>query len=199
MAARGVDFCNGHLSSTRLNSNQKPSHSALPHSRPCTPACRYARLAFPPSEPGGNLPAAPRHSHPLPAVLLSPSNCSVLHVPSQCTASAIAAHCISHRSALHRSSHRTAFPWAGHSPLPVSPLSGHGFRPRVWLGKPLPVLCHLQFKNEKPRCSNRNTTAFYSLKPAGHYAPGRFLMPSTYFLNGPQRSGATLYSYRRST
>lgn len=101
MAARGVGFCNGHLSSTRLNSNQKPSHSALPHSRPCTPACRYARLAFPPSEPGGNLPAAPRHSHPLPAVLLSPSNCSVLHVPSQCTASAIAARCIGHRTALH--------------------------------------------------------------------------------------------------
>lgn len=100
MAARGVGFCNGHLSPTRLNSSQKPSHSALPHSHPCTPACRYARFAFPPSEPGGNLPAAPRHSHPLPAVLQSPSNRSVLHVPSQCTAPAIAAHCISHRSAL---------------------------------------------------------------------------------------------------
>ena len=100
MAARGVGFCNGHLSPTRLNSSQKPSHSALPHFRPCTPACRYARLAFPPSEPGGNLPAAPRHSHPLPAVLLSPSNRSVLHVPSQRAASAIAARCIGHRTAL---------------------------------------------------------------------------------------------------
>ena len=100
MAARGVGFCNGPLSPTRLNSYQKPSHSALPHSHPCTPSCRYARLAFPPSEPGGNLPAAPHHSHPLPAVLLSPSNRSVLHVPSQRAASAIAARCIGHRTAL---------------------------------------------------------------------------------------------------
>lgn len=100
MAARGVGFCNGHLSPTRLNSSQKPSHSALPHSRPCTPACRYTRFAFPSSEPGGNLPAAPHHSRPLPAVPQSPSNRSVLHEPSQCTASAIAARCIGHRTAL---------------------------------------------------------------------------------------------------
>ena len=100
MAARGVGFCNGHLSPTRLNSYQKPSHSALPHSHPCTPSCRYARLAFPPSEPERNLPAAPHHSHPLPAVLQSPSNRSVLHEPTQRTASAIAARCIGHRTAL---------------------------------------------------------------------------------------------------
>ena len=90
MAARGVGFCNGRLSPTHLNSNQKPSHSALPHSRPCTPACRYTRFAFPSSVPGHNLPAAPHHSYPMPAVLQPPSNRSVLHVPSQCTASAIA-------------------------------------------------------------------------------------------------------------
>lgn len=95
MAARGVGFCNGHLSPPHLNSNQKPSHSALPHSRPCTPACRYTRLAFPSSVPGHNLPAAPRHSRPLPAVLQSPSNRSLLHEPSQRTASAIAPHCVS--------------------------------------------------------------------------------------------------------
>lgn len=95
MAARGVGFCNGRLSPTHLNSNQKPSHSALPHSRPCTPVCRYTRFAFPSSVPGHNLPAAPRHSHPLPAVLQSPSNSSVLHEPSQRTASAIAARCVS--------------------------------------------------------------------------------------------------------
>ena len=101
MAARGVGSCYGHLSPTRRNSHQKPSHSALPHSHPCTPSCRYARLAFPPSEPGHNLPAAPHHSHPLPAVLQSPSNRSVLHEPSQRTASATAARCIGHRTALH--------------------------------------------------------------------------------------------------
>lgn len=138
MAARGVGFCNGHLSPTRLNSYQKPSHSALPHSRPCTPVCRYTRFAFPSSVPRHNLPAAPHHSRPLPAVLQSPSNRSLLHVPSQRTASAIAARCIGHRTALHRSSHRTAFPRAGHGPLPVSPLSGHGFRPRVWPGSLCP-------------------------------------------------------------
>ena len=86
MAARGVGFCNGRLSPTHLNSNQKPSHSALPHSRPCTPACRYTRFAFPSSVPGHNLPAAPHHSYPMPAVLQSPSNRSVLHEPSQRTA-----------------------------------------------------------------------------------------------------------------
>ncbi len=100
MAARGVGFCNGHLSPTRLNSSQKPSHSALPHSRPCTPVCRYTRFAFPSSVPGGNLPAAPRHSRPLPAVLQSPSHRSVLHQPTQRTASAIAPRCIGHRTAL---------------------------------------------------------------------------------------------------
>ena len=132
MAARGIGFCNGHLSPTRLNSSQKPSHSALPHSRPCTPVCRYTRFAFPSSEPGGNLPAAPHHSRPLPAVPQSPSNRSLLHEPSQRTASAIAPHCIGHRTALHRSSHRTAFPRAGHSPLPVTLFPAHGFRPLIW-------------------------------------------------------------------
>lgn len=100
MAARGVGFCNGHLSPAHLNSSQKPSHSALPHSRPCTPACRYTRFAFPSSVPGHNLPAAPHHSRPLPAVLHPPSNRSVLHEPSQHTASAIAVRCIGHRTAL---------------------------------------------------------------------------------------------------
>ena len=100
MAARGVGFCNSHLSPPHLNSSQKPSHSALPHSRPCTPACRYTRFAFPLSVPGHNLPAAPCHSRPLPAVLQSPSNRSLLHEPSQRTASAIAARCIAHRTAL---------------------------------------------------------------------------------------------------
>lgn len=192
MAARGVGFCNGRLSPTHHNSNQKPSHSALPHSRPCTPACRYTRFAFPSSVPGHNLPAAPHHSHPLPAVLQSPSNRSVLHVPSQCTASAIAPRCIGHRTALR-------FPGAGHSPLPVSPLSGHGFRPRVWPGSlcPLPRMPHTG--NERPRCSARNTTASRAREPGPRPAPARFLMPNTYFLNELQRSGATLYSYRRST
>lgn len=91
MAARGIGFCNGHLSPTRLNSSQKPSHSALPHSRPCTPVCRYTRFAFPLSVPGHNLPAAPHHSRPLPAVLQSPSNRSVLHEPSQRTAFSVPA------------------------------------------------------------------------------------------------------------
>ena len=100
MAARGVGFCNSHLSPPHLNSSQKPSHSALPHSPPCTPACRYTRFAFPSSVPGHNMPAAPHHSCPLPAVLQSPSNRSVLHEPSQRTASAIAARCIGHRTAL---------------------------------------------------------------------------------------------------
>lgn len=91
MAARGVGFCNGRLSPAHLNSNQKPSHSALPHSRPCTPVCRYTRFAFPSSVPGHNLPAAPCHSRPLPAVLQSPSNRSVLHEPSQRTALSVPA------------------------------------------------------------------------------------------------------------
>ena len=95
MAARGVGFCNGRLSPAHHNSNQKPSHSALPHSPPCTPACRYTRFAFPLSVPGHNLPAAPHHSRPLPAVLQSPSNRSVLHEPSQRAASVIAPHCVS--------------------------------------------------------------------------------------------------------
>lgn len=118
----------------------------------------------------------------------------------------IAACCISHRSALHQPSHRTASVIAPHcvSPGRTQPsarnsISSPRFPPSDLAGKPLPVLCHLQSKNEKPRCSNRNTTAFYSLKPAGHYAPARFLISSTYFLNELQRSGATLYSYRRIT
>ena len=108
MAARGVGFCNGRLSPAHLNSNQKPSHSALPHSCPCTPACRYTRFAFPSSVPGHNLPAAPRHSHPLPAVLQSPSNRSALHLPSQRAASVIAPHCIGHRTALRFPGQETA-------------------------------------------------------------------------------------------
>lgn len=184
MAARGIGFCNGHLSPTRLNSSQKPSHSALPHSCPCTPVCRYTRFAFPSSEPGGNLPAAPHHSRPLPAVPQSPSNRSLLHQPSQCTASTIAARCVSPG--------RT-------QPSARNSISSPRFPPSDLAGKPLPVLCHLQSKNEKPRCSNRNTTAFYSLNRAGHYAPDRFLIQNTYFLNELQRSGATLYSYRRIT
>lgn len=131
MAARGVGFCYGHLSSTRLNSSQKPSHSALPHSRPCTPACRYTRFAFPSSVPGHNLPAAPHHSRPLPAVLQSPSNRSVLHEPTQRTASAIAARCIGHRTALR-------FPGQDTALCPSPRFSGHGFRPRVWPGSLCP-------------------------------------------------------------
>lgn len=191
MAARGVGFCNGHLSPTRLNSYQKPSHSALPHSRPCTPVCRYTRFAFPSSVPRHNLPAAPHHSRPLPAVLQSPSNRSLLHVPSQRTASAIAARCIGHRTALHRSSHRTAFPRAGHGPLPVSPLSGHGFRPRVWPGSlcPPPRLPHTD--NERPRCSARNTTASRAREPGPRPAQDRFPIRNALFPNWP----AALWSH----
>ena len=124
MAARGVGFCTGHLSPPHLNSHQKPSHSALPHSPPCTPACRYTRFAFPSSEPGGNLPAAPHHSHPLPAVLLSPSNRSVLHVPSQRTASAIAPRCIGHRTALRFPRQDTALCPSPHFQTTASALGG---------------------------------------------------------------------------
>lgn len=190
MAARGVGFCNSHLSPPHLNSSQKPSHSALPHSPPCTPACRYTRFAFPSSVPGHNLPAAPRHSRPLPAVLQSPSNRSVLHQPSQRTASAIAARCISHR---------TAFPRAGHSPLPVSPLSGHGFRPRAWPGSLCPPSdCPIQ--ETRGRGAQHGTP-----RPLEPGSPARAPRKTDsqsgmlYFPVGPQRSGATLYSYRRIT
>ena len=123
-----------------------------------------------------------------------------------CNPHQIAACCMSHRSALHRSSHRTASVIAPHcvspgrtQPSARLPAFWPRFPPSDLAGRPLPVLRHSQSKNEKPRCSNRNTTAFYSLKPAGHYAPDRFLISNTYFLNELQRSGATLYSYRRST
>ena len=131
MAARGVGFCNGHLSPTRLNSSQKPSHSALPHSRPCTPACRYTRFAFPSSVPGHNLPAAPHHSYPMPAVLQSPSNRSVLHEPSQRTASAIAPRCIGHRTALRFPRQDTALCPSPHFLAMASAL-------RVWPGSLCP-------------------------------------------------------------
>ena len=118
----------------------------------------------------------------------------------------IAACCMCHRSALHQPSHRAASVIAPHCVFPGRtqpsarlPISSPRLLPSDLAGKPLPVLRHLQSKNEKPRCSNRNTTAFYSLNRAGHYAPDRFLIQNTYFLNEPQRSGATLYSYRRST
>ena len=124
MAARGVGFCNGRLSPTHHNSNQKPSHSALPHSRPCTPACRYTRFAFPSSVPGHNLPAAPHHSYPMPAVLQSPSNRSVLHEPSQRTASAIAPRCIGHRTALRFPRQDTALCPSPHFQTTASALGG---------------------------------------------------------------------------
>ncbi len=192
MAARGVGFCYGHLSPTRLNSSQKPSHSALPHSHPCTPACRYARLAFPPSEPGRNLPAAPHHSHPLPAVLLSPSNRSVLHVPSQCTVSAIAARCIGHRTALRFPGQDTALCLSPHFLATASALG-----------------CGREASAHSPGCPIQTTRG----RGAQHRTP-RPLEPGSsaraprktgsqsgmlYFPVGPQRSGATLYSYRRST
>lgn len=116
-----------------------------------------------------------------------------------CNPHQIAACCMSHRTALHQPSHRTAFPRAGHSPLPVSPLSGHGFHPRVWPGSLCPP----------PECSIQETRG----RGAQHGTP-RPLEPRSpvcaqretdaqsgmlYFPVGPQRSGATLYSYRRST
>lgn len=183
MAARGVGFCNGHLSPTRLNSSQKPSHSALPHFRPCTPACRYARLAFPPSEPGGNLPAAPRHSHPLPAVLQSPSNRSVLHVPSQCTASAIAARCIGHRTALHFPGQDTAL---CPSPRFLATASALGCG---WEASARPRLPHTG--NERPRCSAWNTTASRARKPGLRPAQDRFPIRNALFPSWP----AALWSH----
>ena len=192
MAARGVGFCNGHLSPTRRNSNQKPSHSALPHSHPCTPSCRYARLAFPPSEPGRNLPAAPHHSHPLPAVLQSPSNRSVLHEPSHRTASAIAARCIGHRTALRFPRQDTALCPSPHFLATASALG-----------------CGREASARSPECPIQETRG----RGAQHGTP-RPLEPGNparaprktdsqsgmlYFPVGPQRSGATLYSYRRST
>lgn len=125
---------------------------------------------------------------------------------TQCAASTNAAHCTDHRSALHRPSHRTASAIAPHcvflgrvQPSACNPTSRPRFPPSGLAGRPLPVLRHPQSKNEKPWCSNRNTTAFYSLNRAGHYAPDRFLIQNTYFLNELLRSGVTLYSYRRST
>ena len=124
---------------------------------------------------------------------------SAIPIKSQRAACAIAVHCISHRSALHRSSHRTTFPQAGHSPLPVTPLPGHGFRPRVWPGSLCPP----------PDCPIQTTRG----RGAQHRTP-RPLEPGSparaprktgsqsgmlYFPVDPQRSGATLYSYRRST
>ena len=118
----------------------------------------------------------------------------------------IAVRCMCHRTALHQSSQRAASAIAPHcvflgrtQPSACSPTSCPRLPPSGSAGQPLPALCHPYPKNEKPRCSNRNTTAFYSLIPAGHYAPARFLMPNTYFPNELLRSGATLYSYRRST
>ena len=123
-----------------------------------------------------------------------------------CNPHQIAACCMSRRSALHQPSQRAASAIAPHcvSPGRTQPYARlPTFWPRLppsgLAGRPLPVLRHPQSKNEKPWCSNRNTTAFYSQKPASHYAPDRFLIPYTYFLNELQRSGATLYSYRRIT
>ena len=192
MAARGVGFCNGHLSPTRLNSSQKPSHSALPHSRPCTPVCRYTRFAFPSSVPGGNLPAAPRHSRPLPAVLQSPSNRSVLHQPTQRTASAIAPRCIGHRTALRFPGQDTALCPSPHFLATASALG-----------------CGREASARPPDCPIQTTRG----RGAQHRTP-RPLEPGSparaprktdsqsrmlYFPVGPQRSGATLYSYRRIT
>lgn len=192
MAARGVDFCNGRLSPAHLNSNQKPSHSALPHSRPCTPACRYTRFAFPLSVPGHNLPAAPHHSHPLSAVLQSPSNRSVLHEPSQRTASAIAPRCIGHRTALRFPGQDTALCPSPHflatastlrfgreasarpPECPIQETRGRGAQHRT----PRPL------EPGSPVCAPRETDSQSGM---------------LYFPVGPQRSGATLYSYRRST
>lgn len=118
----------------------------------------------------------------------------------------IAACCMCHRTALHQPSHRAASVIAPHcvsqsrtQPSARLPAFWPRLPPSDLAGRPLSVLRHPQSKNEKPWCSNRNTTAFYSLNRAGHYAPDRFLIPNTYFLNELQRSGATLYSYRRST
>ena len=123
-----------------------------------------------------------------------------------CNPHQIAACCMSRRSALHQPSQRAASVIAPHcvsqgraQPSACNPTSRPRFPPSGLAGRPLPVLRHPQSKNEKPWCSNRNTTAFYSLNRAGHYAPDRFLIQNTYFLNELQRSGATLYSYRRIT
>lgn len=99
--------------------------------------------------------------------------------------------CTGHRSALHRSSHRTAFPQAGHSPLPVSPLPDHGFRPRVWPGSlcPLPRLPHTG--NERPRCSARNTTASRAREPGLRPAQDRFPIRNALFPSWP----AALWSH----
>ncbi len=192
MAARGVGFCNGRLSPAHHNSNQKPSHSALPHSPPCTPACRYTRFAFPSSVPGHNLPAAPHHSRPLPAVLQSPSNRSVLHEPSQRAASAIAARCIGHRTALRFPGQDTAL---CPSPRFLATASALG--------------CGREASAHSPGCPIQETRG----RGAQHRTP-RPLEPGSparapretdsqsgmlYFPVGPQRSGATLYSYRRTT
>ena len=123
-----------------------------------------------------------------------------------CNPHQIAACCMSRRSALHQPSQRAASVIAPHcvsqgraQPSACNPTSRPRFPPSGLAGRPLPVLRHPQSKNEKPWCSNRNTTVFYSLNRAGHYTPDRFLIQNTYFLNELLRSGATLYSYRRIT
>ena len=183
MAARGVGFCNGRLSPTHLNSNQKPSHSALPHSRPCTPACRYTRFAFPSSVPGHNLPAAPHHSHPLPAVLQSPSNRSVLHEPSQRTASATAARCIGHRTH-YVSPGRT-------QPSACNPTSRPRLPPSGVAGKPLPAPRLPHTDNKRPRCSAWNTTASRAREPGPRPAQDRFPIRNALFSSWP----AALWSH----
>lgn len=170
MAARGVGFCYGHLSPTHLNSHQKPSHSALPHSRPCTPACRYTRFAFPSSVPGHNLPAAPHHSHPLPVVLQSPSNRSALHQPPQRAASVIAPHCVS--PGRTQPSARLPTFW------PRLPPSGVA-------GKPLPAPRLPHTGNERPRCSARNTTASRAREPGPRPAQDRFPIRNALFPSWP--------------
>lgn len=192
MAARGVGFCNGRLSPTHLNSHQKPSHSALPHSRPCTPACRYTRFAFPSSVPGHNLPAAPHHSYPMPAVLQPPSNRSVLHEPSHRTASATAARCIGHRTALRFPRQDTALCPSPHFQTTASALGGD--REASARSPDCPI------QETKGRGAQHGTPRpLEPGKPAR--APRKTDSQSgiLYFPVGPQRSGATLYSYRRST
>ena len=184
MAARGIGSCYGRLSPTHLNSHQKPSHSAQPHSRPCTPACRYTRFAFPSSVPGHNLPAAPHHSHPLSAVLQSPSNRSVLHEPSHRTASAIAARCIGHRTALRFPGQDTALCPSPHFLATASAL-GCG---REASARP-PRLPHTG--NERPRCSAWNTTASRTRKPGPRPAQDRFPIRNALFPSWP----AALWSH----
>ena len=192
MAARGIGSCYGRLSPTHLNSHQKPSHSAQPHSRPCTPACRYTRFAFPSSVPGHNLPAAPHHSHPLSAVLQSPSNRSVLHEPSHRTASAIAARCIGHRTALRFPGQDTALCPSPHFLATASALGcgreASARPPR----RPIEVTRGRGAQHGTPRPLEPGSPARAPRKTDSQSG-------MLYFPVGPQRSGATLYSYRRIT